>query len=306
MKKPLIFVLLFLTFSTVCFGQYTSIDSYSGSWTDSGSWLSSMPPLNGVSGNTSIYGEINAGANLKYNSGTLTVRDTLVVYGDLILGNNADLVLGSGAVLIVLGSVSVANKVDIEAGGTFIVQGDLAFLGSSKNGSFTSDQDPAQVYVGGSVSLPSGKDPFTNYPVLECNTGDHTNSDCNYGYIEDLEGKNIEEYYQEVLCGVGIDPGSIGSNQTVCIGDNPSEIVQLTASTETTYQWFLSIDSTDSDVPNWTEISGATQLNYTPGVLSQTTSYYRQVQKGNGCVANSKAVTITITPTPSPLGIFSK
>lgn len=306
MKNRLIFILLFLVLPMVCFGQYTSIDVYTGSWTSAVSWVSSMPPLSGVNGNTSVFGEINTGADLGYQSGILTVVDTLVIDGNLTLGNNADLALGGGAVLIILGDLYVGNKVDIAAGGTVIIQGGLHFSGSSTKGSFTSEQEPAQVYIGGEIT---GNPPTSSVgdaiPVIDCSTDSiHTNSTCNYGLLIDLEGEDIEEYFQEVVCGVGVNPGSIGFSQEVCEGGSVAQLVELTASSESVFQWFSSTNSLDPDVPIWVEIVDASQQDYDPGILIQTTSYYRRVKKGNGCTADSNVVTVTIVDFPAPIGVF--
>ena len=71
-------------------------------------------------------------------------------------------------------------------------------------------------------------------------------------------------------------------------------ITESLPSSENTYQWFSSVDSTDPDTGTWTVISGATQQTYDPGLVAATISFFRQVQKGNGCTANSNAVVITV------------
>jgi len=57
-----------------------------------------------------------------------------------------------------------------------------------------------------------------------------------------------------------------------------------------TYQWQSSPDNS-----TWTNVSGATSQNYTPGNLTATT-YYRRVTTSNSATANSNTSTITVYP----------
>jgi len=305
----ILFSLVLLGMPSSLFGQdYSSTDNYSGDWLSGASWIGgSSPGLNfNQDLNVNVYGEISTSADLFFNKGELIVRDTLVVNGDLGFGSNGDLSVLAGGVLIVLGSLDVGNKVDIAAGGTIIIQGDINFSGTSSQGSFTSDQFPAQVYIGGSITgSPPASSEGGAIPVFDCETAEeHENSNCNYGFIEDIEGEVVEEYYQEVICGGGVDPGVIGSDQNICTGQMTNDLSELSPSSETVFQWFSSVDSSDSKTGTWSLIAGADQLTYSPGSLSQTTFFYRQVQKGNGCTAVSNVVTITVVPTPTPRVFF--
>jgi hypothetical protein len=93
--------------------------------------------------------------------------------------------------------------------------------------------------------------------------------------------------------------GSITANQTICYNQVPA---QLTGTAPTgglapyTYQWQNSPNGTV-----WTDISGATGINYQPPALTATT-YYRQKQissGGNGTVITN-TLTITVNPLPVP------
>ncbi|HWB28386.1 MAG TPA: DUF6443 domain-containing protein [Chitinophagaceae bacterium] len=70
-----------------------------------------------------------------------------------------------------------------------------------------------------------------------------------------------------------------------------------------TYQWQSSADNS-----TWTNISGATSQNYTPGNLTATT-YYRVATTSNGAIVTSSAATVTVYPqvttsiSPSSLSI---
>jgi PKD repeat protein len=66
----------------------------------------------------------------------------------------------------------------------------------------------------------------------------------------------------------------ISANQSVCINTQPAIIngqIATGGNGIPTYQWQISLDST-----NWSDIAGATGLNYTPPILTQT-SFYRRV-----------------------------
>jgi hypothetical protein len=86
--------------------------------------------------------------------------------------------------------------------------------------------------------------------------------------------------------------GSVSSNQSICYGSQPQPLIGAAPSGATgsyTYQWQLSPD----DV-NWTNIAGATSLNYQPPVLT-TTTYYRTLV--NNCGNNyTNSVEITVSP----------
>ncbi|PLX11336.1 MAG: hypothetical protein C0594_03820 [Marinilabiliales bacterium] len=90
---------------------------------------------------------------------------------------------------------------------------------------------------------------------------------------------------------------SVSSAQTICSEEVPAE---LTGTTPTggigtyTYQWQKSTDNT-----NWTDISGATNINYTPTALTIST-YYRRVVTSGSYTSNSSSILITVNPIVTP------
>ena len=87
--------------------------------------------------------------------------------------------------------------------------------------------------------------------------------------------------------------GSISGNQTICLNTTPAQITGIAGTGGNApygYQW-----QNSSNNVNFTDIAGATNLNYQPGPLSSTT-YYRQKQtSAGGCNAPvTNVVTITI------------
>ncbi|OGX84299.1 hypothetical protein BEN47_02740 [Hymenobacter lapidarius] len=90
--------------------------------------------------------------------------------------------------------------------------------------------------------------------------------------------------------------GTIAADQTVCAG---SPVAPLTSATPATggdgtfvYQW----ESSPSANGPWTAIAGATSDTYTPGPLTVTTSFRRQVTSGPCTTPPSNVVTITVVP----------
>ncbi|MCX6303626.1 MAG: hypothetical protein NT040_01535 [Bacteroidetes bacterium] len=89
--------------------------------------------------------------------------------------------------------------------------------------------------------------------------------------------------------------GSINANQAICANATPA---QLTGSgplngTSPTYQWQSSLNNL-----TFTNILGATALNYQPGALAAST-YFRQLQNATGTTGGplpTNTVTITINP----------
>ncbi|HPS62052.1 MAG TPA: M6 family metalloprotease domain-containing protein, partial [Bacteroidales bacterium] len=95
-------------------------------------------------------------------------------------------------------------------------------------------------------------------------------------------------------------PGSISSSQTFCAGQSPSLLTGTSPlnGTSPVYQWQSSLDNN-----SFTNISGATSLNYQPGTLT-TTTYYRQMQNASGTCAGPKSTNV-LTLTVNPLAPVS-
>lgn len=92
-----------------------------------------------------------------------------------------------------------------------------------------------------------------------------------------------------------INNNVVASNQGLCSGSTPDSLVQSGASVSGgsgafTYQWQ---ESTDSAV--WTNIVGATGVNYQPPALTAN-RWYRRVVTSGDCADTSVPVKITVTP----------
>ena len=89
--------------------------------------------------------------------------------------------------------------------------------------------------------------------------------------------------------------GSVAADQTVCAGTAPAPLTSTAPATGGTgtfaYQWESSLDNV-----TWALISGATGPTLTPGPLTATTYFRRQVSSGGCTTAPSNTVTITVVP----------
>jgi mucin-19 len=103
-------------------------------------------------------------------------------------------------------------------------------------------------------------------------------------------------------------PGSIGSNQTICIGGNPgifTSVSEAVGMPSVTYQW-----QTSSDNTSFTNIAGATSSSYQSGTLSSLT-YFRRNAVSGSVVLSSNVITVSmdaglapptgVTATPSTI-----
>ncbi|MEM1216098.1 MAG: hypothetical protein AAGJ82_10455, partial [Bacteroidota bacterium] len=79
------------------------------------------------------------------------------------------------------------------------------------------------------------------------------------------------------------DPGTLSSDETECGGFDPANITGTAPSGgqggSVRYQWQISTGTSGS----WTDINEATDANYNPGPITQTTQYRRGVRRTGGC-----------------------
>jgi len=95
---------------------------------------------------------------------------------------------------------------------------------------------------------------------------------------------------------VSVTNNTIGSGHAICTGTTPSALTGSAPSGGNgtyTYQWQSSADNT-----SFSDITGATNSNYSPSAITQTTWFRRTVTSGNGNCATviSTAVKIAINP----------
>lgn len=127
-------------------------------WSNSDNWVSSSQPnplATNINDEIFVNGYISRMGNLSFvnegaNSETLTINDTLVVYGNMLFENNSKILVVNG-VLIVFGDMENNNKADITNNGTIIVTGNLTLNGGQQD---YNDSNGGQngLFVGGTVS----------------------------------------------------------------------------------------------------------------------------------------------------------
>ena len=92
-----------------------------------------------------------------------------------------------------------------------------------------------------------------------------------------------------------VTPGSIGFDQTICLGATPASLTSTAGPGGGTgtfaYQW-----QSSGNNANWNDIAGATDAGYAPGPLSNTTYYRRQVSSGLCGPVYSNSVAIIVLP----------
>lgn len=113
-------------------------------WETDTSWEDgSAPSTTGITQDISIFGYIYTGGSVSTASAgakTLTVFDTLVIYGNLTFqGNDDELVIKPGGVLVILGDLTLKNKITVASGGIIAVSGNFTKQGSAGQGSYSGD-----------------------------------------------------------------------------------------------------------------------------------------------------------------------
>jgi len=295
--------ILALALALVSFGVFsqTSKDNYTGLWNDSNSWVGGTIP-NSANPQNSVYidGFITLQGNLTFskNNVNLYVRDTLIINGDLTLGNNNDLSIFDGGVLIVTGSVFVANQVNIAGNGYFIVYGDFNKTGSSNQGSFTSDDSPSNVFIGGTIDVPEGWADDDPGDVFNCTETGYVGTGCNWGNFDDI----LEDPIYEDLIEGSCSTKPVIDTQPTDVTASEGSIVTFsltTSSTPVRYMWQIKENGGTvwSNIYNDGPYSGATTASLT--VNSITTGmdgdHFRCIVKfDNGCSTKSDEATLTV------------
>lgn len=155
--KPMIKSLLAIVTLMLCAGVYAQTSVADGEWDDDDTWGGSAPAYTGL-GDVTIdsYVISRSGLGFSGNNRTLTVTDTLIVYGNVIFDANAgaSLTIGAGNVMIVFGNLDLGKNVaalSIGAGGVLAVTGAITSTGA--NGQITGD---GAYYSNGGTNLGEG------------------------------------------------------------------------------------------------------------------------------------------------------
>lgn len=304
MKKIVSIVYLCIVVVYTTFSQHTSKNNYTGNWENSNSWIPAWatPQTSGISQNITIYGKITRNGDLSFggSGGDLIVNDTLIILGNLDMGNNNNITVNDGGVLIITGNLTIANKVDIAANAYVVVLGNFTKSGASNQGSFTSNDQPSKVYIGGTITIPSGWASSGSTDVFNCNLAiEHDSTQCNYGNFADILQDSIINVVNNVACSSKPTIISQPVDATVC--DNNTGTFSITASNVSTYQWQRQDGTIFVNLINAAPYSGVTTstLSITPASLSMNGYVYRCVLKSsNNCIAISTTAKLFVTNAP--------
>ncbi len=230
---------LFCLFGPSVFSQnYSSVNDYTGDWESPSSWNPAWPvPQTTISGNDiTINGYITINDSLSFTGtgSVLTINDTLVVKGNLFLGNNNDIVINNNGILIVQGNISMNNQSIITANGYLIVTGNFTKTGAQ--GLFTSNDNPVKVFIGGTISPLSLTTINVAFLAINCTfpvTTRYPASNCSYGNMTDLLNDPIYPFYQSTFCNVATPLITASGPVTFCSGNK----VTLTSSPGASYSW---------------------------------------------------------------------
>ncbi|APU69973.1 T9SS type A sorting domain-containing protein [Christiangramia flava] len=182
----------------------------------------------------SDYQVIPAGTVAEYdqvtitNSGELHVEGTLIVNGDLLMGNQAAFSMGGDAVVIVRRNFEGGNKVDISISSYLIIGGNFTKNGAA--GQETINIEDGNIYILGDVSGWNSVTPCDNY---DGNT-ETAQDQCQYGDEEDLSN-NYEDLpptiADELNCFQVEKPADITACDGASVSFSVSEIPDVI------YQW---------------------------------------------------------------------
>jgi RHS repeat-associated protein len=238
---------------------------------------------------TSSWTNISGATSLTYSSGNLTAS----IYYHLVSTSNGVSITSSTAQVtvypqIIAGSVTpLTQTINFNTAGGLITStaatgGNGTYLyqwQSSPNGSNTWVNI---VGATGPTYLPGTLTTTTYYHLISTSNG------------SSITGATALVTVNPQLVAGTVSPAFLSINYNTSPGTLTSTAATVSGGT-TVYQWQSSPSGTD----NWTNITGANSLTYTPGNLISTT-YYRMFVTNNGFTANSNVSVISIyAPLPA-------
>lgn len=212
----------------------TSIANANGAWSLPGNWIGGVAPAftglgaNNITINSTLPNYIQVGAygapqNLTFSannaSRSITVNGTLVIYGNVDFGNDAmDLVISSTGVVIILGDLSMKNKIEMNNGGTLVVQGVF-----DKTGNQRSFVGTGGVYAGSYTEDAAGFIP----------------SGSEFYIDPDLTGNPSLDYIESFLGYSGMIPLPVTLGDFKAVAKNGSIMLDWVTLTESNLDFFL-------------------------------------------------------------------
>lgn len=300
LKIPLYFLLFLLLFGAkqplLCQG-YTSSKNYTGFWETPETWTPTWtsPRTIKISQNITIQGYIKTAGDLSFDKGKLTVLDTLIIAGYLKIGEDTQIILKENAILIVLGSVIVADddgKIKVGAGAYFVIGGDFLVTKGEDLDEFSSKDSPPKIFIEGDIRPSKIKDDDNDYASLNCKNAQnpYLNSGCTYGNFVDFAADPLYSFYQSLING---DPPTITTQPSdVDVCDGSDVVFTVEAANAGSYQWQVDDGNGFVDLVNDAFIQGSrnNQLRIKNATTLRNDHLYR-------CrISNSNDVSVTSAP----------
>jgi len=260
----LLFIFILSFIPSLIFSQDSLItkDNYTGMLTDDNSWVNPPAPASPANIDIVIYGNITHIGDFTFNQ-NLSIHDTLIIFGDLTLGNLSNLKIYEGGILIVYGNYESKNKVEVSTGGYIVVTGSFVQLGSEIFGDFVIE-DSGKVFLLGPTDI---KD-----EGLMCDTI------CPYGGLDELQQDPLWSFFLSDIYYI-TPPGPL----QFCEGDT----VILHAPESTWFQWYK-----DGVI-----IEGADSSSYP---VYQTGSYHVRIKVTETWVDTLSLFPVIVTVYPLP------
>uniref|UniRef100_UPI003D347BE5 hypothetical protein n=1 Tax=Saccharicrinis sp. 156 TaxID=3417574 RepID=UPI003D347BE5 len=304
-KLNILIVWIFVLLASVndLFSQpHASYYNYTGDWESSTSWSPewNTPIVNNLNNQITIYGFITCNNGVSYESGGLTVEDTLVINGDLRMGISTSIVIDRDAILIINGSLYIQDEsqaIIVKRGAYLIVSGNVMVEGDTYNANFGATDSPPKIFIGGAIEPAELTDDDVNYTALDCTEPEvpYTYSGCTFGNLVDLSYDPIYSFYQSVSSGSSPIITTEPLDKSICENHNVDFILE--ANNVDSYQWEVDDGGGFVDLVNDLNISGANSHKLSLQNVPSTNNgylYQCRITGNDASVIYSSTVALTV------------
>ena len=269
------------------FSQHITRDNYTGAWEDPRSWDPEwpIPVSDSLNINITVFGNITFFGSISFANTTTNfiISDTLVILGDLYLGNKTRLTIQDKGILIIRGNLYITNKTEIISNGYLIIVDNIFKRGSQIQGSFTNNDTIVKLFIGGSIPKDLADNPL--YPVLDTILpfifASYPNSGYSFGNLTDLKDDPVNSFFVSTC----YTQSAKGNNNTpLCAGN----AIRLHAEGGVKYLW-TGPANFSSTFQNPVIIKA---------IPSNTGNYTVNITGASGCASSVKTVTFTIKESP--------
>ena len=226
-------------------------------------------------------------------SGSLTISSN-TFYSSITVNNKATLTVKSGSTLYIghVGTPNTTQVVDFQNGCVVVIEAGASLV---VNGLLNNSNNSDGVIFNGSVAVTGNVTGGNGSVIVGTGTLEATgsivtsNSGSIFGSTDDC---TTGPCFSSSTCSGATN--YISGNQTICSGNVPATLSGSNVNSAT-YQWQYST----TFGANFTDISGATLQDYSPGALITTTYYRRKLKLSSGCTMISSSVKVLVNPAPA-------